>query len=270
MMKLLPANVRQQVYYFAWVVKGRPQNVHPDFGRMSFFCSKELSAEQHCSSAEVFECVHRAANELLQNLDALVSQLSSVDPLPLDLSHHCIGAAQKLFTAACRVFENPSPPSRALLHGLDQDHFCVVFQYTWRHMGHVEGDRIGELEFLCESGSPSLKFYALVDSAMQFVHMAQHDCSRRPDGAHERGNQHVANPQDERVTNEGNNADYPPSSAAGQAASSAIPHSPEGDGRVVCNRSTAVAASASASASSAADATEGAVESSNSADSQIK
>ena len=266
LLKLLPANIRLQVYYFAWVVKGSPQHIHHDFGRMSFFCSRELTAEQQCSSAEALQCVQLAANELLQNLDTLIAQLRSVDPLPMDLRHPGICTAQKLFAIARRVLENPPPPIPALLHDLEQIQLDAVFHHTWRHMGHVEGDRVGEVEFMSQSGTPSLKFYALVDSAMEFVNIAKHDCSERPDGARQRDNHDlVAGGQDERK-------DHPPSSAAEQAASPAIPPSSQGNDSASLSVPTAVAPSALAPASAAvvADADVHAVRSSNATDSIIK
>lgn len=266
LLKLLPANTRLQVYYFAWVVKGSPQHIHHDFGRMSFFCSRELTADQQCSSAEALQCVQLAANELLQNLETLIAQLRSVDPLPLHLRHPDVGTARKLFAIARRLFENPPPPLPALLHNLEQRQLDSVFHHAWRHMGHVEGDRVGEVEFMCESGSPSLKFYALVDSAMEFVNIAKHECSEMPDGAHQRDNHDlVAGGQDERK-------DHPPSSAAEQAASPAIPPSSEGNDSGLRSLSTAVAASALAPASAAAvpDADAHAVGSPDASDSIIK
>ena len=111
-------------------------------------------------------------------------------------------------------------------------------------MGHVQGDRVGEAEFLCESGSPMVKFYALVDTAMQFVYVAEYECGRS-DGAEQRSNQRLmaSGQAVEPVITE-----YPPSSAAGQATSSAIPQSQESDGHAVHTRSVANAALTAVSA----------------------
>lgn len=270
LLKLLPANVRQRVFFHAWVVKGHPENVSPDFGRLSYFCLNHLPAEQHCSTAQSLQCIQLAANDLVQGLNALVSQLRSVHPLPLDLSHHHLGAAQTLFAVARRLLENPQPPLRTLLHDLDQSHLNEISHHTWRHMGHVQGDRVGEAEFLSESGSPMVKFYALVDTAMQCVYVAEYECSRS-DGAEQRSNQRLmaSGQAVEPVVTE-----YPPSSAAGQATSSAIPQSQESDGHAVHTRSVANAALTAVAAPLAdihvVDAVDAAVQSSDVPVSRIK
>ena len=256
-MKLLPANIRQRVFHFAWVLKGRPQNIHHDFGRMSFFCSSAIAAEHHCSTEEALECARLAANDLVHNLEALVSQLRSVDPLPLHSSQHNIGVAQLLFQAACRVFDNPLPPMRPLLHGLDHHHVDVIFHQTWRHIGHVQGDRVGELEFLSESGSPMLKFHALVDSAMHCVYMALHESNLMSIAAQQRSNERVANsheasPETERVT-----SDHPPSFLAPvQATLSSVPDLSPVSPRSAAEPEASPSASAVAGADTSSIATE--------------
>ena len=245
LLKLLPANVRNNVFHFAWVVKGCPQNVHLDFGRMSIYCSRELDADQHCTMAQVLQCIQLSADELVHNLDALVPQLRSVAPLPFDLSHDSIAAAQRMLAAARRVFEDPLPPVHVLLQDLDKHHVDAISYHTWRHMGHVEGDRAGEAELFRESGSPLLKFQALVDAAMRFVYIAQHECSRGSGGAQQGSSQHVAACElDTRVAVAGSSSNSSSSeAAAGPVTSSSPQQSPEGTSRLMRTHATSDVAS---------------------------
>jgi hypothetical protein len=238
LLKMLPASLRHRAFYFAWLVKGRPENVHHDFGRMSYFRSRDIPADQHCTMAEAVQCILCAADELVQNLNAVVSQLLSVDPLPFHLPHDGVVTAQKLLAVACRVYEVPLPPARSLLQDLEQNHVNIVFYHTWKHMGHVEVAGAGEAEFTDDSGNPSWKFYALIDSAMQFLHAAVYDCGRRSGCIEARNCERMA-----ACCSQDPAANHPPSSATGQTTSTAISQSSETAAHPFPSRPAPVAAS---------------------------
>ena len=265
-LKLLPACARLNVFHCAWLVQGRPQNVHPDFGRQSFFCSRELAVDQHCTTSQVVQCIQLAAAHFMQNLDALVPQLLSVAPLPLHLPHDSIAAAQGMLAAARRVFEDPPPPVRVILQDLQQNHVDMISYFMWRHMGHLEGDRAGEVELFCESGSPLLKFQALVDAAMRLVYTAQHECSRGSDGAQQRSSEHAAAVEhDARAAVASSRSG---AAAAGSATSSLPQQSPESTSRELRARESAASAPGNAAAASAG-AVDGHVEASDGTNSVI-
>jgi hypothetical protein len=116
---------------------------------------------------------------------------------------------------------------------------------TWQHTGHVEGDRVGEGELFRESGSPLLKFQALVDAAMRFVYIAQHECSRGSGGAQQGSSQHVAACElDTRVAVAGSSSNSSSSeAAAGPVTSSSPQQSPEGTSRLMRTHATSDVAS---------------------------
>ena len=61
----IPA-VRDMICFFVWQRKGRPEGLHPDFGRLSYLQSPRISAHYHHSNEDRIEMILEM-NEKLNN-----------------------------------------------------------------------------------------------------------------------------------------------------------------------------------------------------------
>jgi hypothetical protein len=45
--------IKNYIFYFTWIKKGKVEGVHEDFGKLSFCKDEKLSSEYHCSNDEI-------------------------------------------------------------------------------------------------------------------------------------------------------------------------------------------------------------------------
>jgi len=65
---------KNRIYYFTWVLQGKPNGVHPDFGKASFLHYHDLSPSFHASNSRRAEAIEQLAIEQCQAFDQLVDE----------------------------------------------------------------------------------------------------------------------------------------------------------------------------------------------------
>lgn len=59
--------IKDMICHFVWQRRGRPEGLHPDFGRLSYLQSPRISAHYHMSSEERIEMILEMTEKISNN-----------------------------------------------------------------------------------------------------------------------------------------------------------------------------------------------------------
>jgi hypothetical protein len=64
----LPSTIQQAIFKNLWIIKGSPQGIHDDFGRLSFDSSQSLLEEHRASRDQKIEAIKRTHDQIMYDL----------------------------------------------------------------------------------------------------------------------------------------------------------------------------------------------------------
>ncbi len=121
-------------YTHAWEIHGKPMNIHPDFGKMSFENYQELDKKHHCTLEQKLACIRKRGHEIITVQQPIEPQAHPEAP-----KHE----TPIYFTAAkTALVTKDIEPIKHILNG-SQENVNKIFGAIWKMKGCPQKNDFG-------------------------------------------------------------------------------------------------------------------------------